>query len=86
MSVKSVEADEAPPVKRLDGGVTISGDIAFGGGMYCEVWVGQWMKGGGEKTEVEKVSLSPIAPISLIGLFVGGPENTSNAQATRGDT
>lgn len=86
MSVKSVEADEAPPIKRLDGEVTVVDEMAFGGGEYCEVWVGQWTKGGGEKAEVEKVSLSPATPIPLIALFVGGLENTSNTHATRGNT
>jgi len=51
-----------PLVKRLDGEVVRQGEIPFAGGMYYEVWVGQWKKGtdevGGEK--VEKVSLSLI--------------------------
>lgn len=37
------------------------GEIAFAGGTHCEVWVGQWEKGGGEevggeRAEAEKVS------------------------------
>ena len=58
---QSVEANEPPPVKRLDGQVTRIGDIAFAGGMYCDVWVGEWKKSGGgkgnggENVEVEKV-------------------------------
>ena len=57
--IRSVEASEVPPVKRLDGEVTRLGDIPFAGGLYCEVWVGRWEKGsevGRERTEAEKVS------------------------------
>jgi heat shock protein HslJ len=62
---QSVEVKEVPPVKRLDGEVVRQGETAFTGGMYCEVWVGQWEKGGG-KLDPEKVSLSLNAPILLI--------------------
>ena len=52
---QSAEANEAPPVKRLDKEVTRLGEIAFAGGMYCEVWVGRWEKGGGERGSGEGV-------------------------------
>lgn len=67
--------DEASSIRRLDGKVTVSGGIPFSGGGYYEVWVGGWEKGGreksnggvgGEKADVEKVSLSLITPILLI--------------------
>ena len=65
---QSVEVDEIPLVKRLDGEVVRQGEIPFAGGMYYEVWVGQWKKGAeevdGEK--VEKVSLSLATPTLLI--------------------
>jgi hypothetical protein len=78
-----IEADEAPPVKRLDGEVTRLGTISFSGGTYCEVWVGQWVKGGGAKVEVEKVSLSLTTSILLMELFVGSLESTSHTHVTR---
>ena len=57
-----------PLVKRLDGEVVRQGEIPFAGGMYYEVWVGQWKKGaeevGGEK--LEKVSLSLTTPTLMI--------------------
>ncbi|KAF9653023.1 kinase-like protein [Thelephora ganbajun] len=55
-----VEVNEAPPVKRLDGEVTRLGEIAFAGGLCCEVWIGRWEKGGGEKVDVEKVALKAL--------------------------
>lgn len=84
---QSIKTDETSLVKRLDKEVTKIGDIAFAGGMYCEVWEGEWKKGGGkggggENVEVEKVSLGFAIPILLIG-FVGSPEGTSNTQVTR---
>lgn len=45
----SVEANRPAPVKRLDGEVKREGEMAFSGGMYCEVWIGIWEKGSGEK-------------------------------------
>jgi len=70
--------------------------IPFAGGTYCEVWAGEWKKGGrgegageevsGKKAEVEKVSLSLSAPIPLIRLFVGCLESASAAQDTREGT
>jgi len=57
-----------PLVKRLDGEVVRQGEIPFAGGIYYEVWVGQWKKGvgevGGEKTE--KVSPTVATPTLLI--------------------
>ena len=41
-----VEANEVPPIRRLDGEVVREGDIAFAGGMHFEVWIGRWEKGG----------------------------------------
>ncbi|KAF9649126.1 kinase-like protein [Thelephora ganbajun] len=55
-----VEANTASPVKQLDGEVTRLGEVALAGGMYCEVWIGRWEKGGGEKTDVEKVALKAL--------------------------
>ena len=80
--VQSLEGDEMQPVKRLDGEVTRLEDMAFAGGTYCEVWVGQWARGGGE---VEKVSMSLTTSILLTKLFVGSLENTSHTQITRED-
>ena len=57
-----VEADELPPVTRLDGKVLKKGELAFAGGTYFEVWVGSWDKRGGEGVGgFEKVGLSLIA-------------------------
>jgi len=66
-----VEAYELPTVKRLDGEVTKVGVLAFAGGTSCEVWVGQWEKCGGgeiggERVDVEKVSLSLSIPFTLL--------------------
>jgi len=81
------QREEIPLVKRLDGEVTRLGEIAFAGGMYCEVWVGRWEKGsregtGGEKVDVEKVSLSLATSILLTRVVIGGLESTSNTQVT----
>ena len=76
----SIEASEAPSIRRLDGEITRLEDIAFAGGTYCEVWVGRWVKGGGED---EKVSLSLNTSVLLIKLFLGSLESTSHTQVTR---
>ena len=83
--INDIEVNEAPPVKRLDGEVTREGqeDLPFSGGTYCEVWIGRWEKRSGEKVEVEKVSLSPVTSILLMGLSVGGLESNPNNGATR---
>lgn len=52
----SVETNKPPPVKRLDGEVKRQGEMAFSGGMHCEVWIGIWDKGGGEKGRGEETS------------------------------
>ena len=75
--IRSVQADEAPPITRLDGEVTRQA-TSFAKGRYCEVWVGEWVNGGGEKVKVEKTSLNLTTSTLLTGLFVGGPESTSN--------
>jgi len=67
----SAAADETQIVKRLDGEVTRLEEIAFAGGEHCEVWVGEWRKGGsgevsGRKVDVEKVSPSTIVSILLM--------------------
>lgn len=43
------ETNQPFPVKRLDGGVKRLGEIPFSGGLHCEVWIGIWEEGGGEK-------------------------------------
>jgi len=65
--IQSVDVNEIPLVKRLDGEVMRQGEIPFAGGMYYEVWVGQWKKGAGEGggEKVEKVSLSITTPTLL---------------------
>ena len=70
-----VEANEAPPVKRLDGEVTRLEEIAFAGGTYCEVWVGRWEKRGGE-VGGEKVGLSFAVFVLLTFSLAGGLEST----------
>lgn len=77
--IQPPEANEAPSIRRLDGEVTRLEEIAFAAGTYCEVWEGRWAKGGGEKAEVEKVSLNLTAFILLIRFFVGSLESTSHA-------
>ena len=76
---QSIEADEPPPIKRLDGEVTRLGDMPFAGGMYCEVWVGRWVKSanngsgegiGGEEVRGKgvsegKVDVEKVSPVSL---------------------
>ena len=59
--VQSTKANEALPVRRLDGEVTKTGDVAFAGGTHCEIWKGQWVKGG----DVEKVRLRLIISTPL---------------------
>jgi len=69
-SVSSGQANEAPYIKRLDGEVTRLRETPLTGGMYCDVWMGQWVKQGGEKgsgeeiggekVEVEKVALKAL--------------------------
>jgi len=91
---RSVQANEVPPIKRLGGEVTRLGETPFAGGTYCEVWMGRWVKQGGEKgsgekigrekVEVEKVSLSLTTSILLTVLFVGGLESTSNGATGEG--
>jgi len=83
--IQSVQADEAPPINRLDGEVTRLQATSFAKGRYCEVWVGEWVNGGGEKVKVEKTSLNLTTSILLTGLFVGGLESTSN-RVIRGGT
>jgi len=95
-SNRSVEVNEAPTVKRLDGDVTRVEEVSIAGGLYCEVWEGRWERGSGEgisREKVgdkgvrgEKVSLSPTASILLIWLFVGGLESTPSTQVTREGT
>lgn len=75
-----VEGNEPPPIRRLDGEITRLEDIAFAGGTYCEVWVGRWVKGGGED---EKVSLSLTTSVLLKKFFLGSLESTSHTQITR---
>ena len=60
---QSTKANKLPPVKRLDVEVTRTGEIAFASGTHCEVWTGQWAKGGrmeGGGGDVEKVRLHLI--------------------------
>ena len=80
-----VEANETPPVKRLDGEVVRLGEIAFSGGTYCEIWAGRWKKPGDKEADGEKVSLSPITSTLLMWLFAGGLESISIAQVLRED-
>ena len=84
--VQSTEPNEAPPVRRLDGEVTKRGDVALAGGTHCEVWVGEWVKGGrmeGGEGDVEKVRLRLIMSTPLTWPFVGGLENTSSTSVVR---
>jgi hypothetical protein len=79
--IQSSQANETPPVRRLDGEVTRNGETPFTGGTYCDVWVGRWVRpGSGE----EKVSLSLTTFILLTGLFVGGLEGTPNRVTREG--
>jgi len=82
---RSTEVEhDPPPVKRLDGKITREGELAFGGGTHCEVWVGLWEKGGKEsgreKVDPEKVSLGLTTSALLTMPFVGGFEGTSSTQ------
>ena len=60
-NVQSTKANEVLPVRRLDGEVTKTGDVAFAAGAHCEIWTGQWVKGG----DVEKVRLRLIMSTPL---------------------
>jgi hypothetical protein len=83
---RSVEGNQPPPAKRLDGEVTRQGDIPFAEGRYCEVWMGVWEKACGEgisKEDTKKVSMNLIVSIPLMRLSVGGLESTSDTQAAR---
>ena len=64
-----IEVNEALPVKRLDGEVTRLGKVAFAGGMYCEIWVGRWKKGGEREEVEEKVCLRLTTFILLTQLL-----------------
>jgi hypothetical protein len=77
--VQSTGPNETPPVKLLGGEVTRTGNLPLTGGTHCEVWTGQWVKGGG----VEKVRLRIIMSTPLTWPFVGGLENTSNTSVAR---
>ena len=77
--VQSAKANEVLPVRRLDEEVTRTGDVAFAGGTHCEIWTGQWAKGG----DVEKVRLRLITSTPLTWPFVGGLENTPNTSVTK---
>lgn len=57
MEGHSIETNQPPPVKRLDGEVKRQGEMAFSGGMHCEVWIGIWEKWGGEKGRGEETSV-----------------------------
>jgi len=78
------ESSDPPPVKRLDGKITREGELPFGGGTHCEVWVGLWDKGGKqsgrEKVDPEKVSLGFTTSALLTTPFAGGLEGTSSTQ------
>ena len=52
----SVEPNQPPVYKRLDGEVKRQGEMPFSGGAHCEVWIGIWEKGGGEKGRGKEVS------------------------------
>lgn len=74
--IQSVQASEAPPIKRLDGEVAKVQETPLPKGRYCETWVGQWVNESGEKVKVERMSLNPTASVLLTGLFIGGLEST----------
>ena len=93
---QSAEANEAPPVRRLDGEVVRTGEMPFSGGMHFEVWTGRWEKGGkkksggevnGEKIDDkeasgEKVGSGFVVSILLMWFFVGRLEDFSSIQVT----
>ena len=81
--VQPSEPNEVLPVRRLDGEVTRTGDIAFTAGAHCEIWIGEWVKGGRMEGGVEKVRLRPILSTPLTWSFVGGLENTSSTSVAR---
>ena len=78
-NVQSTKAKEVLPVRRLDGEVTKTDDVAFAAGPHCEIWRGQWVKG----RDVEKVRLRLIMSTPLTWPFVGGLENASSISVTR---
>jgi len=55
---RETQIDEVPPIKLLDGEVTVRGELAFAGGTHCELWRGQWKKGGGIEETGETVGSS----------------------------
>lgn len=61
---RSIETNEPPPVKRLDGEVTRQGDFAFSEGNYCEVWIGLWENPGNQELGREKVIADKSARVS----------------------
>jgi len=74
---QSINANELPPVKRLDGEVVRTMEIPFSEGTHYDLWAGQWEKGAGEVggVGIEKVSPSLTTPIPLIRPCVGGHES-----------
>ena len=60
-----IEASEPPPIKRLDGEIKRLGDIAFAGGTFCEVWVGEWSKGSKEEGGGEEIDGEKIEKVSI---------------------
>jgi len=76
--IQSVQASEAPPIKRLDGEVTKLKETPLAKGRYCETWEGQWVNESGEKLKVERMSLNLTASVLLTGVFIGGLESTPN--------
>ena len=63
----ALDPRELPSVKRLNGKVIRKGDIAFAGGVHCEVWEGLLDREevDGKKIDAEKVSLSLAPSIPL---------------------
>lgn len=49
----SVETNQPPPVRKLNGEVARQEEMAFVAGPHCEVWIGLWGKGGGVKDSTE---------------------------------
>ena len=78
-NVQSTKANGVMPVRRLDGEVTKTDDVAFTAGPHCEIWRGQWVKGG----DVEKVRLRHFMSTPLTWPFVGGLENASSTSVIR---
>ena len=47
--------------RRLDGEVTKTGEVALDSGPHCEIWAGQWVKGGNvEKVRLHLVMSTPL--------------------------